>query len=241
MAELDVTQCSIDPATQEMLKKAQAEGIETIWDRAQAMKPCPIGAEGACCRICSQGPCRVPPPKKAKEGEPQKKQAVGLCGATAETIVARNFARMVCSGAAAHNDHSRGVAKLFKEVAHGEAPGYKIKDVAKLKQIARDYDVPLTEGEGDEAKARSTEVIAQELADKIMAEFGQQDGELVFRPSGPPRSGWSSGASSGSCPGAATSRSWNSCTAPTWGWTRNITTSSSSAPAPPCPTAGAAP
>jgi len=187
MAELDVTKCSVDRATQEILKKAQAEGIETIWDRANAMKPCPIGAEGACCRICSQGPCRVPPPKKAKEGEPQKKQAVGLCGATAETIVARNFARMVASGAAAHNDHSRGVAKLFKEVAHGQAPGYKIKDVNKLKQIARDYEVPLKEGEGDDAKPRPVEAIAQELADKILKEFGQQDGELVFAAKRPPK------------------------------------------------------
>jgi carbon-monoxide dehydrogenase catalytic subunit len=185
MAEAE--KCSVDVATQEMLKHAQAEGIETIWDRAEKMKPCPIGAEGACCRICSQGPCRVPPPKKAKEGEEQKKQAVGLCGATAETIVARNFARMVCGGAAAHNDHSRGVAKLFKEVAHGKAPGYKIKDVAKLKEIARDYGVPLSEGEGEEKKARSTEAISQELADKILAEFGQQDGELVFASRRPPK------------------------------------------------------
>jgi len=180
MADLDVTKCSIDPTVQEMLKKAQAEGIETIFDRAQTMKPCPIGAEGACCRICSQGPCRVPPPKKAKEGEPQKKQAVGLCGATAETIVARNFARMVCGGAAAHNDHSRGVAKLFKEVAHGEAPGYQIKDVAKLKKVARDWGVAVTEGEGDEAKPRTKEAIAQELADKVLIEFGQQDGEITY-------------------------------------------------------------
>ncbi|AEB09879.1 anaerobic carbon-monoxide dehydrogenase catalytic subunit [Desulfobacca acetoxidans] len=178
---------SVDPATVEMIKKAQAAGVETIWDRADKMKPCPIGAEGACCRICSQGPCRVPPVKKAKEGEEQKKQAVGLCGATAETIVARNFARMVCGGAAAHNDHSRGVAKLFKEVAHGKAPGYKIKDIRKLKQLARDYDVPLTEGEGDDKKSRSTEVIAQELADKILVEFGQQDGELVFAAKRPPK------------------------------------------------------
>jgi carbon-monoxide dehydrogenase catalytic subunit len=170
-----------------MLKKAQADGVETIWDRANAMKPCPIGSEGACCRICSQGPCRVPAPKKAKEGEVQKKQAVGLCGATAETIVARNFARMVCGGAAAHNDHSRGVAKLFKEVAHGGAPGYKIKDVPKLKQIARVYEVPLTVGEGEDAKARPTLDIAKELADKIMAEFGQQDGELVFAAKRPPK------------------------------------------------------
>ncbi len=178
---------SVDLATVEMIKKAQAAGVETIWDRADKMKPCPIGAEGACCRICSQGPCRVPPVKKAKEGEEQKKQAVGLCGATAETIVARNFARMVCGGAAAHNDHSRGVAKLFKEVAHGKAPGYKIKDIRKLKQLARDYDVPLIEGEGDDKKSRSTEVIAQELADKILVEFGQQDGELVFAAKRPPK------------------------------------------------------
>ena len=79
MAELEFEKLSIDPATQDMLKKAQAEGVETIFDRAKAMKPCPIGAEGACCRICSQGPCRVPPPKK-KEGETQveKKARTGL-------------------------------------------------------------------------------------------------------------------------------------------------------------------
>src|SRR4030042_5815833 len=152
MAELDVTKLSIDPATQEMLKKAQADGIETILAGAQAMKPCPIGAEGACCRICSQGPCRVPPPKKAKEGEEQKKQAVGLCGATAATIVARNFARMVCGGAAAHNDHSRGVAKLFKEVALGKAQGYQLKDVAKPHRLGQEWDVATKGGEGEDAK-----------------------------------------------------------------------------------------
>jgi len=181
MAELDFEKLSVDPATQEMLKKAQADGVETIWDRANAMKPCPIGAEGACCRICSQGPCRVPPPKK-KEGETgeEKKQRTGLCGATAETIVARNFARMVCSGAAAHNDHSRGTALLFKEVAHGKAQGYEIKDVAKLKKVARDWNVAIIEGEGDDAKPRSKEAIAQELADKVLLEFGQQTGELTY-------------------------------------------------------------
>ncbi|MDD3580563.1 MAG: anaerobic carbon-monoxide dehydrogenase catalytic subunit [Desulfobacca sp.] len=187
MAEIESR--SVDPGTQEMIKHAQEQGVETIWDRADKMKPCPIGAEGACCRICSQGPCRVPKPKKKKgEEEPAEVKArMGVCGATAETIVARNFARMVCGGAAAHNDHSRGVGKLFREVAYGRAPGYKIKDVAKLKQLARDYDVPITEGEGDDKKARSTEIIAQELADKIMAEFGQQDGELVFAAKRPPK------------------------------------------------------
>jgi carbon-monoxide dehydrogenase catalytic subunit len=178
--KLDPTKCSVDQVTVEMLKHAQAAGVETIFDRSEKMKPCPIGAEGACCRICSQGPCRVPPVKKAKEGEAQKKQAVGLCGATAETIVARNFARMVCGGAAAHNDHSRGTALLFKEVAHGKAPGYQIKDISKLKKMAKDWGVAITEGEGDDKKARSVEAIAQEMADKILLEFGQQAGELTY-------------------------------------------------------------
>jgi carbon-monoxide dehydrogenase catalytic subunit len=181
MAELDLNKLSMDPAAQELLKKAQAEGVETIFDRAKTMKPCPIGVEGACCRICAQGPCRVPPPKK-KEGETQaeKKARMGLCGATAETIVARNFARMVAAGTASHSDHSRGVAKLFIEVAHGRAQGYKLKDVAKLKRVAKDWDVPITEGEGEDAKPRSAEAIAQELGPKILAEFGQQDGEINY-------------------------------------------------------------
>jgi carbon-monoxide dehydrogenase catalytic subunit len=179
MAELDLEKLSVDVAAQEMLKKAQAEGVETIFDRAKSMKPCPIGVEGACCRICAQGPCRVPPPKK-KEGESgeEKKLRMGLCGATAETIVARNFARMVAAGTASHSDHSRGVAKLFKEIAHGEAPGYEIKDVAKLKRVARDWGVAISLGEGEEAQARDKHEIAKELADKILAEFGQQEGEI---------------------------------------------------------------
>jgi carbon-monoxide dehydrogenase catalytic subunit len=179
MGEFD--SLSIDPAAQELLKKAQADGIETIFDRAKAMKPCPIGAEGACCRICAQGPCRVPPPKK-KEGETpaEKKQRMGLCGATAETIVARNFARMVAAGTAAHSDHSRGVAKLFKEVAHGRTQGYEIKDEAKLRRVARDWDVALTEGEGEAAKSRTKVDIAKDLAEKVLREFGQQEGEINY-------------------------------------------------------------
>src|SRR5574340_556182 len=181
MAELELEKLSMDPAAQELIKKAQAEGVETIFDRAKTMKPCPIGIEGACCRICAQGPCRVPPPKK-KEGETQaeKKQRMGLCGATAETIVARNFARMVAAGTAAHSDHARGVAKLFIEVANGRTQGYQIKDVAKLRRVAKDWDVAITEGEGDDAKARPAADIAKELGPKVLATFGQQEGEVAY-------------------------------------------------------------
>src|SRR4030042_755069 len=96
---------SIDQATIEMIAKAAEENVRTVFDRAEKIRPCPIGAEGSCCRICAMGPCRVPVPKK-KEGAPQAKRT-GLCGATAETISARNFARMVAAGAAAHSAPAR--------------------------------------------------------------------------------------------------------------------------------------
>ena len=93
---------SVDQATLTMIEKARADGCEVVFDRAEKMKPCPIGSEGSCCRICAMGPCRVPAPKK-KEGETteERKKRTGICGATAETIAARNFARMVAAGAAA--------------------------------------------------------------------------------------------------------------------------------------------
>ncbi|MBM4283692.1 MAG: anaerobic carbon-monoxide dehydrogenase catalytic subunit [Deltaproteobacteria bacterium] len=178
----DLEKLTMDEAAQAMLKKAAAEGIETIFDRAEKMKPCPIGIEGACCRICAQGPCRVPMPKKkaGEEAPAEKKARMGLCGATAETIVARNFARMVAAGSASHSDHSRGVAKLFIEVAQGKAQGYELKDVTKLKAVAKDWDVATTVGEGEDAKPRPKNEIALELGRKILAEFGQQDGEINY-------------------------------------------------------------
>ena len=62
---------------------------------------------------------------------------------TAETIAARNFARMVAAGAAAHSDHARGVAELFLATAKGEVPDYQIKDEQKLYQLAMDFGVEI--------------------------------------------------------------------------------------------------
>jgi len=165
----DLEKKSIDPATIKMIQKAAVDGCETIFDRAEAMKPCPIGAEGSCCKNCAMGPCRVPAPKK-KDG-PVKKR-MGLCGATAETISARNFARMVAAGTAAHSDHARGIAKTFLAAAKGEMPEFKIKDEQKLYQIAMDLDVEIGE--------KSVQEIAIEVGKKVLEEFGRQDGEVSF-------------------------------------------------------------
>ena len=159
-----LTVCS---STQEMIDLTRREGIETVFDRAASMKPCPIGADGSCCKNCSMGPCRVPKPKK--EGEPQK---VGLCGATAETIAARNFARMVAAGSAAHSDHGRGVAEVFLMAAKGEIPGYGVKDEQKLLQVAMDFDI--------DVENKDIKDIAIKLGELCVAEFGKQEGELTF-------------------------------------------------------------
>ena len=161
---------TICTATDRMIEKAAADGVSTVFDRSDSLKPCPIGAEGSCCKNCGMGPCRVPAPKKKEEGKGHVRR--GICGATAETISARNFIRMIAGGAAAHSDHGRGVAETFLAAARGEAPGYGIKDSMKLFQIAMDF--------GIEIDGRSIQDIAIEVGETALAEFGRQEGTIYF-------------------------------------------------------------
>ena len=163
---------SIDKASIEMMEKAARDGVNTAFDRSEAMKPCPIGLVGSCCKHCGMGPCRVPLPKGKEETPDEKRKRRGVCGATAETIATRNFIRMVAAGAAAHSDHGRGVAELFLAVAKGEAPGYSLKDEQKLLQLALEWGVEI----GD----RSNNEIAIDVGKIALSEFGRQEGELLF-------------------------------------------------------------
>ena len=52
----DPAKATIDAATAEMIKHAQDLGVETVFDRAENMKPCNIGIQGTCCKNCSMGP-----------------------------------------------------------------------------------------------------------------------------------------------------------------------------------------
>jgi len=153
-------EASIDPATQEMLIRAEELGIETAFSRADQMLPCKIGADGMCCKNCSMGPCRL-----VKEGQ------VGVCGATIDTIQARNFLRAVATGTSAHSDHGRDMAFTLKAVANEETEGYVIRDVAKLRTVARYYNIPIDD--------RSPNEIANDLADLYIAQFGQQTGQVA--------------------------------------------------------------
>ena len=173
----DPVGASIDIATQEMIQRAQQLGIDTVFDRAVSMKPCNIGMQGTCCKNCAMGPCRLPLPKSGIEGEDERK---GLCGATANTIAARNFARMVAAGAAAHSDHGRAVAEVFLSAARKETGDYKIKDPVKLLSIAPYFDVPVTVEEDGEVKDRDIDEIALEVAEKALNEWGKAGGELLY-------------------------------------------------------------
>lgn len=151
---------SADPAAQQMLIRADELGIGTAFSRADDMVPCNIGGAGMCCKICGMGPCRL-----TKDGQ------TGVCGATLDTIQARNFIRAIAAGAAAHSDHGRDMAFTLKAVANGEAEGYMIRDVAKLRMVARDNGIQI--------EGCSPTEIANDLADLYIAQFGQQRGRII--------------------------------------------------------------
>jgi len=163
---------SIDPATLQMIEKAAADGCNIVFDRAETTRPCPIGAEGACCSQCAMGPCRVPLAKGKVETPEEKEKRRGVCGATPETIAARNFLRKIAAGAAAHSDHGRTVTEAFLVAAEGKSKDFQIKDEQKLLQVALDLGIKI----GD----RSNNEIAADIGRLCLSEFGRQEGELIY-------------------------------------------------------------
>ncbi|MFZ0447808.1 MAG: anaerobic carbon-monoxide dehydrogenase catalytic subunit [Desulfatiglandaceae bacterium] len=162
--KLNIREATICETTAQMLEKAERDGVETSFHRAADMKACPIGAQSACCKHCSMGPCRL----NAKD--PYGK--TGVCGATIDTIEARNFARMVASGAAAHTDHGMAMLDLFREVVHGNITDYRIKDPIKLQDVAAEI--------GIEVEGRSIEDIAMDFYGELERTYTQVEGEIPF-------------------------------------------------------------
>jgi len=144
---------SSDPATVDMVQVAITAGVSTVFDRYQSQHPqCKFGTDGVCCRLCHMGPCRITP-----------KARLGICGADADTITARNLLREIAAGAAAHSDHGRMLVRTLKLVAQGKGGDYRINDAQRLRVAARFYEIA-TEGRDDLA-------IADDLADFFMTQF----------------------------------------------------------------------
>jgi carbon-monoxide dehydrogenase catalytic subunit len=162
--EIDINSVTICEATAQMLVKARKDGVETAFDRAANMKACPIGADSACCKHCCMGPCRL------NARDPYSK--VGVCGATIDTIMARNFARMVTAGTAAHTDHGMGMLDLFRDVLNGKIKDYSIKNPLKLIEVAKSIDI--------ETEDREIKDIAMDLYNELKRTYIQLDGEIPF-------------------------------------------------------------
>jgi carbon-monoxide dehydrogenase catalytic subunit len=151
-----------NPDAEKIQLWAEEHGFETCFDRADKMKACPIGHEGACCKNCSMGPCRLV----------GKEDVKGICGATKDTVAARNLVRMVAAGTSAHSDHGLDMAMLLLAVAEGHTKDFEIKDTRKLYKVAGILDV--------EFEGRPVNDVAKDVAHKFIEDFTRQQGEVHY-------------------------------------------------------------
>ena len=78
--------------------------LETAHHRVEKQETkCGFGLQGVCCRLCANGPCRITPDAPR-----------GICGANADTIVARNFLRAVAAGSGCYIHVVENTARQLK-------------------------------------------------------------------------------------------------------------------------------
>jgi len=124
--------------------------INTAFDRFGEQKvKCGFGKLGVCCRLCSNGPCRITP------DSPQ-----GVCGATADSIVARNFLRMVAAGSACYLHVCEATARRLKSIGEGVTP-LSLRSQQSLDELAAMFGI----------EAETTEEKARLVADKVLADL----------------------------------------------------------------------
>ena len=112
---------------------------------------CGFGLQGICCRLCSNGPCRITPdgPK-------------GVCGATADTIAARNFLRAVSAGSGCYIHIVENTALMLKKTAASKGV---LKGKLALAKLADIFEV-------DEADEYAR---AEKIADMVLADLYKPD------------------------------------------------------------------
>jgi carbon-monoxide dehydrogenase catalytic subunit len=156
---------STDAATKAMLQLAECQELSTIWDRFAKQTPqCGFGELGICCRNCLQGPCRIDP---FGEGA-----TLGACGASADTIVARNLLRAIAAGTAAHSGHAKHLAHTLLKSAHGQAPDYPIRDEVKLRALAARL--------GLAAESLDTKELARQVAETALQDFSEKETPVTW-------------------------------------------------------------
>lgn len=122
--------------------------VETSHHRVESQKiKCKFGMEGVCCKLCANGPCKITP-----------KSPRGICGATADTIVARNFLRAVSAGSGCYIHVIENTALNLKSIGENKE---ELKGVTTLNRLAEAFDI-----EEDDIHKK-----AVALADKVLADL----------------------------------------------------------------------
>ena len=156
---------SLDPAVQQMLSIAKEKHVPTIWDRYEQMLPqCGFGETGLCCRNCLQGPCRINPFEEGSQA--------GICGATADVMVARGLDRAIAAGTAAHSGHARHLAHTLLKLTQGKSKDYEIKDPVKLKKVATRLNIVVD--------GREENDIARDVALAALADFHEKETPVMW-------------------------------------------------------------
>ncbi|MEA4826445.1 MAG: anaerobic carbon-monoxide dehydrogenase catalytic subunit [Clostridium sp.] len=162
---LNCTTCqSADKVLQDFISGLE---FETSHHRvnSQAIK-CGFGLQGVCCRLCANGPCRITP-----------KSPRGICGADADTMVARNFLRAVAAGSGCYIHVAESAAWNLKST--GENKG-EIKGEAALNRLGEIFEI--TE---DNLHKKAVLVANKILDDLYKPRFKKM--ELVEKMAYPPR------------------------------------------------------
>lgn len=142
----------------ELIERAKDMNIDISFTLLEK-KACSSGSNGTCCRQCLMGPCNTIFGKRK-----------GICGADADTVVARNLLMMTGRGMSAHASHALHVATSLLKTAQNKTP-YTIKDSEKLMVIAKKIKVDTSNGIEDTAIQVASLAIQDILSDKLSMIF----------------------------------------------------------------------
>ena len=154
MSEFKMTTVEeMEAATARLLETGAKVGADSWQLRVKNQTPhCKFGEQGICCRICSMGPCRITP-----------KAPRGICGANADTIVARNFLRAVASGSGCYIHVVENTALNVKNVAEKKG---EIKGLNALNRLAGIFEI-----EEEDVHLRAEKVADAVLEDLYLPEY----------------------------------------------------------------------
>lgn len=142
--------------------------METSFNRVEQQKnKCKFGKDGVCCKLCSNGPCRITP-----------KSPRGVCGADADTIVARNFLRAIAAGSACYVHVVENTAWNLLQIGKGK-DNLKIKSPETLDQLAKAFGV-----EEEDLNKKAVKVAETVLSDLYKPRFEKMElvKKLAYEP-----------------------------------------------------------